>query len=123
MWLAQVEAPPAKAGNARMDVRVVCSPPGSHGWQLRFQHARIDVDQAEIDALIKRGYVEAAQRNDVAAIGHAVTAFRWRSLFCALRAKGRPAYLLICRSICFQLGKLLSGKDFKLGILGRKSTL
>jgi hypothetical protein len=42
---------------------------------LRRLSVRIDVDQAEIDALIKRGYVEAAQRSDVAAIGHAVTAF------------------------------------------------
>jgi hypothetical protein len=43
--------------------------------RLRRLSVRIDVDQAEIDALIKRGYVEAAQRNDVAAVGHAVTAF------------------------------------------------
>jgi hypothetical protein len=36
---------------------------------------RIEVDQAEIDALIKRRYLKAFQRGDVAAIGDAVGAF------------------------------------------------
>jgi hypothetical protein len=38
------------------------------------------VNQAEIDALIKQGYVEAAQRSEVAAIRHAVTAFIYNTL-------------------------------------------
>src|SRR6516162_9970451 len=33
------------------------------------------------------------------------------------------AYLLICRSMFFQRGKQSSGKNFKLGIFGKKSSL
>jgi hypothetical protein len=43
-------------------------------WRLRRLSVRIDVDQSEIDALIKRGYLETPQRDEVTAIGHAVTA-------------------------------------------------
>jgi hypothetical protein len=36
---------------------------------------RIEVDRAEIDGLIKRRYLDAAQRDDPAAVGEAVTSF------------------------------------------------
>jgi hypothetical protein len=43
--------------------------------RLRLLSVKIEVYQAEIDGLIKRRYLLAAQRDDVAAIGEAVTAF------------------------------------------------
>jgi hypothetical protein len=43
--------------------------------RFRLVSIKIEVDQAEIDALIKQGYVDAALRSEVAAISHAVTAF------------------------------------------------
>jgi hypothetical protein len=43
--------------------------------RYRRPSVRIEVDQAEIDGLIKQRYLDDAQRDDVAAIGEAVTAF------------------------------------------------
>jgi hypothetical protein len=43
--------------------------------RLRELSVRIEVDQFEIDALVKRGYIEAVRRNDPRAVADGVSAF------------------------------------------------
>jgi hypothetical protein len=43
--------------------------------RLRRLTVRIEVDQFEADALVKRGYIDETERDDLTAIGDAVSAF------------------------------------------------
>jgi hypothetical protein len=45
-----------------------------HRQRLRRLSVRTEVDRVEIDALIKRGYLDPEQRGELAAIGGAVSA-------------------------------------------------
>lgn len=47
----------------------------------QWRSVRIEVATAEIDALVKRGYVDPNNRDDPAAIGEAATAFISDALF------------------------------------------
>jgi hypothetical protein len=63
--------------------KVVCAPSPSAERMRQFRRRRryrrlsirTEVNQDVIDALIDRGYIEAAQRDNPAAIGEAVAAF------------------------------------------------
>jgi hypothetical protein len=47
----------------------------------KWQSVRIEIAASEIDALVKRGYVDPNNRDDPAAIGEAATAFISDALF------------------------------------------
>jgi hypothetical protein len=47
----------------------------------KWQSVRIEIAAAEIDALVQRGYLDPKNRDDLAAIGEAATAFISDALF------------------------------------------
>ena len=69
--------------NSALQRTAACAPSPSAERMRQFRRrrryrrlsVRTEVDQDVIDALIDRGYVEAAQRDNPAAIGEAVAAF------------------------------------------------
>jgi hypothetical protein len=52
-----------------------------HRQRRQWRSVRIEISVVEIDALVKRGYLDPSSRDDLAAIGEAATAFISDPLF------------------------------------------